>query len=314
MRSPCVALDRSARLDGVRSAGAPVRTTARRRVALALRVVSFDSFPPPAEPQPHGQTVPPPPPPDLIASGGTATSAATDSGQPAIGPGPAAATWFLGWFVANLVSGVLVLSAVGTEGAADTASMSSGLIIATLAVQWAAFLGAVVLASRKFGSGNIFVDLGLSARPIDLVGLPMGAITQLLLVPLAYVPLRYAWPGTFSPDALEQRSRDLFDNKSTVGIAALTVLIVVGAPLVEEIVYRGLLQRSFARALGRVGAWLAVSMWFAIVHLSPIEIPGLFIAGAVFGLGAMMTKRIGFGIAAHVGFNATAMVLMLVTG
>ena len=69
--------------------------------------------------------------------------------------------------------------------------------------------------------------------------------------------------------------------------------------------YRGLLQRSIAAASGRVPALLVTSIWFALVHPSPIEYPGLFVAGLVFGAGVPLTGRIGPSILTHAAFNAT---------
>jgi membrane protease YdiL (CAAX protease family) len=84
--------------------------------------------------------------------------------------------------------------------------------------------------------------------------------------------------------------------------------VVVGAPLVEELVYRGLLQRSAAR---RVPGWIAVVLvaaWFALIHFRPVEYPGLFAFGLVLGAAALLTRRLGMGVLTHCAFNATALV------
>ena len=105
---------------------------------------------------------------------------------------------------------------------------------------------------RQGSAGDEGVDLGLRFRPVDLLGIPAGIVAQVVLVPAVYVPLRAVWPSAFDVDSVEQRARDLWGNASGVGAVALVVVVAVGAPVVEELVYRGLLQRSLA---GRVGRW-----------------------------------------------------------
>ena len=94
-------------------------------------------------------------------------------------------------------------------------------------------------------------------------------------------------------------------------IVLLVALVVIGAPLVEEVLYRGLLQRP---ALERFPHWLViivVAAVFALFHFRPIEFPGLFVAGLVFGVCAARTGRLGMAVAAHVAFNATGVALVL---
>jgi hypothetical protein len=93
----------------------------------------------------------------------------------------------------------------------------------------------------------------------------------------------------------------------------LVVVVVVGAPLVEELVYRGLLQRSVSSAIGAGAGLVSTSLWFALVHFSPVEYPGLFLAGLVFGACVVLTGRIGPAIVTHAAFNATGLVVVLQT-
>ena len=58
-------------------------------------------------------------------------------------------------------------------------------------------------------------------------------------MPLVYVPLRAWWPETFSDDRLEETARDLVDRADGAAVVVLVLVVVVGAPIVEELVYRG---------------------------------------------------------------------------
>ena len=65
----------------------------------------------------------------------------------------------------------------------------------------------------------------------------------------------------------------------------LVLIVVVGAPIVEELVYRGLLQGSFSARFSdrsRRCSWRAAC--FALIHFRPVEYPGLFVVGLVFGM------------------------------
>jgi hypothetical protein len=148
-------------------------------------------------------------------------------------------------------------------------------------------------------------------RPIDLVGLPVGVIGQLAVIPLLYLPLREIWPDTFSQSELEERAQELADKADGWTVLLLVLVVAVGAPIVEELVYRGLLQRSMATRVGAVGGLVLTSMWFALVHPSPVEYPGLFAAGLLFGAGVLLTDRLGASILTHAAFNATGLVLAL---
>ncbi len=228
-----------------------------------------------------------------------------------IGPGPASVGWAIGWIVGTLVLAPVIVAAFGVSLGDDlTIPQLAGVI----GGGWLAFAAAVVVVSRRFGTGDLIGDLGIHFAPIDLVGVPIGVATQLLLVPALYVPLRSIWPDTFSSQQVEERAQDLADRAGGWLTVLLVVVVVIGAPLVEEIVYRGLLQRSFASALGPGLGLLATSIWFSLIHLSPVEYPGLFLAGLVFGGCVALTGRIGPAIITHAAFNAAGLYLVLNSG
>jgi uncharacterized protein len=163
------------------------------------------------------------------------------------------------------------------------------------------------------GTGRCRSDWGLQFRVIDLWGIPIGVLTQLVLVPILYWPLRALWPDTFSMDKIQERAQDLYDSASGAGIALLVFIVVVGAPVVEELVYRGLLQGAFTR---RCRDWVGVAivaLWFAVIHFQPVETPGLFLVGMVLGACALLTRRLGMGVVAHMAFNASGLVLVAMT-
>lgn len=228
--------------------------------------------------------------------------------DPPIPVWPALGTWASAWVVGAIVVTPLLIALAG--GSLDEDLTIVQLAVATAGV-WAVFLVALAFASRRFGTGSVVADLGVSFRPVDLVGVPVGVALQLLAVPALYWPLRELWPDTFSTARLEERAQDLADRAGGFDTVLLVVVVVVGAPLVEELVYRGLIQRSLAAAASPAAGLLLTSVLFSLVHFSPVEYPGLFLAGLVFGLGPFLTGRLGPAIVAHAAFNATGLLIVL---
>jgi membrane protease YdiL (CAAX protease family) len=90
---------------------------------------------------------------------------------------------------------------------------------------------------------------------------------------------------------------------------------VLAAPVVEEVVYRHLLQSALIQIVGR--AWLGVliaAIIFAAAHATVVPwhtLPVLAVLGASFGILYLKTGRLGPAIVAHVGFNALNVALTL---
>jgi len=221
-------------------------------------------------------------------------------------PSSTIAAFVITWVAAVLASSLVIV--VGQNPDDDT---SIPLLGASLIVGWTVFLGGTWFASQKLGSGDVRADFALTARPLDLLGVPIGVATQLLLVPAVYLPLRAVWPDVFDDDALSETANDLIDRADGGLIVVLFLLVVIGAPVVEEVVYRGLLQRPLLDRLPAVPVVLGVAALFAVIHFRPVEYPGLFVAGLVFGVCAWRAGRIGMAVAAHVAFNATGLALAL---
>jgi membrane protease YdiL (CAAX protease family) len=135
-------------------------------------------------------------------------------------------------------------------------------------------------------------------------------LCSLVLIRIVYLPLEALWPTTFSEARLNENAQDLVDRASG-STWMVVVMVVVGAPLMEELFYRGLLQRSLASRYHDGLVVVGVAALFALVHFRPIEIPGLFVIGLVFGFAALRTGRLGMAIMIHAGFNATGILQAL---
>jgi membrane protease YdiL (CAAX protease family) len=224
--------------------------------------------------------------------------------------GAAVLTWLLAWLLGMLVVAAGVLAAFGVDG--DDYSIAQ--LALAISASWIVFIVALVLVSHRYGSGDAWGDFighfAVAWKPVDLLGVPVGVATQLAL-PAFYWPLRELWPSTFSSEEIEERAQELADKAGGASTLLLFLVVAAGAPLVEELMYRGLLQRATARVVGVWGGLVLASLFFALVHPSPVEYPGLFVAGLVFGIWLAVTGRIGGSIITHVAFNVTGLVLTL---
>lgn len=215
-----------------------------------------------------------------------------------------------GWLGAWL-AGALVASAVAVSSGADNMAEAGPVwLFASAVTQWVPMVVVVWALGRLHGKGDLVADYNLRIRYIDLVGIPIGVFTQLVVLRVLYWPLRRAWPDAFSTEELEQRARDMYEGAHGAGVVLLILVVVVGAPLVEELAYRGLIQGALTRRLGGVFGLGLAAAWFALIHFQPVEYPGLFAAGLVFGGCFLLTGRLGTSVVAHLAFNAAGLALV----
>jgi membrane protease YdiL (CAAX protease family) len=219
----------------------------------------------------------------------------------------AAAVW-LGAYVAALPLQAAVIAILGQSGV-DPDDWPTSTMVATVLCLWVPFVVALGVLSSRRGSGSIRDDYRVRFRPIDLVGLPIGVVGQFVLVPLLYWPLTSLFPDAFDPAKVEERATDLWNRADGWWVVALIVVVAVGAPLVEEFVYRGVILQSLEGRLNDTFALVASAAFFGAIHLQPVEFPGLFLVGLVFGLCWQRTGRIACPILAHLAFNASGLVL-----
>ena len=221
--------------------------------------------------------------------------------------GVAAFAWLLAYVAALPLQGVLIsLTGHGGEKS-DTWPIS--MTVLSIFCLWIPFVAMLMIVSRRWGQGHVQDDYKIRTRWIDVAGLPLGVASQLLLVPAVYWPLQRIWPEAFSSDEIEQRARDLWDKAHGGWIVVLVLVVALGAPIIEELVYRGLIMQALQ---SRLNDWLALviaAVWFALIHLQPVELPGLFAFALVLGICFQRTGRLGMSVYAHIAFNATGLLL-----
>lgn len=210
----------------------------------------------------------------------------------------------IGYVTAIVVSMFAAAAAAGFTGEIDG-------LAALLAGQvgfWSVLVATVVYSTRRADATQPSTSLPIAFRWPDLpVGAALGAMTQLVLVPLLYLPFQ----GVIDEEDLSGPARELFDRVDGAGLVAMAVGVIVVAPIVEELFFRGLLLGAIRARWGTAAAVIGSSLVFAATHFQPLQLPALAVAGAVFAGAAVRTGRLGPAVAVHAGFNATTFVALV---
>lgn len=213
---------------------------------------------------------------------------------------------FLAGIVGSLIA-VLFLVALGVD-ALEPVPFS----IVFMAQTGTSF-AVVVWLSWTRGTKSLSADFGLAVRPGQWWGVPAGMALQ-VVVALLTAPL-IIW--VFGDNPPEQSVSEIAGTSQTL-IEQLFVIaaIAVAAPIIEEIIYRGMLLSTLRR---RFGAWVSIlisAVIFAGIHavLDPnavAAVPGLFLLGVVLAYTALRTGDLSLPIALHSGVNLLAAIALL---
>lgn len=212
--------------------------------------------------------------------------------------------------------GVSYLIVVALEAADDPGGRAAALGLSELAL-WSGLIGACIVVSTRRGSGSLVRDFDFRFRRIDLgLGLA-GALAGRLVSAMVLAPI------PFPSQSLRDVDRTVLDDHTRGALAWLVLVLVtcVGAPLVEELFFRGLVQTRLVTVLGPAVGIVVASLLFGAAHLvawnGPLTLAYAWAvagAGLVFGVLRHSSGRLGPSIAAHAIFNAQAMVLLALLG
>jgi membrane protease YdiL (CAAX protease family) len=187
------------------------------------------------------------------------------------------------------------------------------ILLLSYAVVWVPFLAAVVFACFVRGTRSLARDVGLRMTLLDVfLGVGAGLLARALagIIEIAFTGRMIGLGVTFGDT--------VYDGWWIFGTLLAPVLV---APFVEEIFFRGLLQRAVFRAgslrttvpAATVISIIASAGLFALLHLTQAANPtgaavlGLsaFVSGLAAALIAGLTGRIGGAIVAHIVFNGS---------
>jgi len=226
-------------------------------------------------------------------------------------PGPAAALALL----ALLGSGLLAFACVAIGSAVGLDGLVAELVLSSVGL-YAGLLATCMAVQRRWGTEHGFrKDFGLEYRRGDWWRGLLGALAAKGLGVAVTIVLVLLFVDELSNTTIEL-------DAETWGWAALVVFAVMAlvmAPFVEEVFFRGLLQRSLETVLP---AWAAIAVQgtaFGLAHATVdlgvanllIVVP-IGVGGMTLGYLAHRYHRLGPGIASHAFFNVVAVVALAV--
>ena len=187
----------------------------------------------------------------------------------------------------------------------------------------------LILAMLGWMSPNRLASFGLSfkAWPRHLVwglicALAVWPIATRLILPLSLQAVqflsRWLWNLAYTPQP-HILIREISETTSAINLCLVGVLVVLIAPLTEEIIFRGLLQGALVRSLHSRRTAIAISAAiFSILHVAVREtvpvgeasltyveaIPSLFLLALVLGYSYEKSGSLSRPIFIHMAFNA----------
>lgn len=187
------------------------------------------------------------------------------------------------------------------------------LILVGGTAPWLMLGGWPIIATRLRGNGAR-IDLGIILRWSDVGWGVLFGVAGLIAAAFGAVITTY-FVGDFNSTAGEA-ALALKESSSFAALFVFAIMIAVGAPVVEELAFRGLLYGSL-RKMGKAGLhsiWviLITAVAFALFHLEPTRFLVLFPIGVALGLARWKTQGLGAPMVAHLVNNLPAAVFLLI--
>lgn len=217
------------------------------------------------------------------------------------GIGAAIFAFLSGVVLATIAGSIVIALGGGTTSAAANA--------ATFIGEWIGFVGVPVWLSHQRGTGRLSRDFGLRLGGPGDIGLGLAGGFGAF----AAVAVYSAILSQFDHANLGHEAQQLSGHGLGVGFVVFALCAGIGAPIAEELFFRGLVQPALQRRIGGIAGLAVTAVVFGLVHLgaNPIEaIPPLIFFGFIVGTMAWRTGRLGPGIVAHITFNGITVVVL----
>jgi membrane protease YdiL (CAAX protease family)/uncharacterized RDD family membrane protein YckC len=264
------------------------------------------ALPPPPPPGIDLSALPPPPPPDPRQPRPAAATAGPATPKREEGVGIPAPTWSIRELllaIPILIGGLIfvgvVIAVIDPEGEAPTALIVGQALFALV-------LGGIAIGfasqTSALGAGGVLQRLGL--RPFKPSGLALAAavyVAYILFVAMVYSP--------FVQPEQQDITEELGVDQTTLAAILGGILIVVFAPVSEEMFFRGFVYGALRTRMGLWPAAAISAVVFGLPHVTSADlsiVPPLVIFGLLLAWLYEYTGSLGPPIALHMINNAIA--------
>lgn len=204
----------------------------------------------------------------------------------------------VGVFVLSVLLGSILIVVCGGFGSTDgvDSGLSPKLTMFYYLVQMLPPIIYVIWARRKAGRrGGIHFGIGRMNAPMLLWGVVLLLSSSVVIEPLLVL---------FPPE-----SYDAVTNVIGRGFWSI-MSVVVCAPLLEEVLFRGLIFESCRERFGGGGAVLISALLFGLIHGVAVQVINAFIVGIILGYIYLRTRSLANVIILHAINNAIAYLTM----
>ncbi len=209
-----------------------------------------------------------------------------------------------GWLFLSIIGSIIAI-----ELGDSSSGKSAGLLMATV-LPWIAMAGGPIVVARLAGNGPI-IDFGYRWRWRFLwSGLLYGVLTIVVAFGMAIVTKMIF--GDFDSAAGEVAKEA---SGNTVAFTFILLAIAFGAPIVEELFFRGFVFGAFAKLrLHPILSVLFTALLFGLIHFEPKRLLLLVGIGIVLGVARWRTGSTITSTIAHMVNNLLGVVGLLFTG
>jgi len=173
----------------------------------------------------------------------------------------------------------------------DLASVLGNGLLLTAVMQW---------------TGLSYGALFHPARSSPLAVMGLLALPILCVVPALTLGITAIEVGVMALFPVSASDAAMFERMTSGGVISVLMTCLV-APMVEEMLFRGVILRSFLRQYRRGPAILGTALLFGLTHMNIYQCVAAFITGALMGWLYERTRSLWPGILLHASYNTAVM-------
>jgi CAAX protease family protein len=181
---------------------------------------------------------------------------------------------------------------------------NTGLLVVAVLTQWLVILGPILISLQVRG-GRIGAVFGFDRLAVGkAIGWGIALLISALPIIFASSALVSAWLKTNSQNDPQEIIQIFESANSPAQRVPIILLAVVGAPLAEELVFRGYLYGVLKKYFGALASMVFTAILFALVHAHIPSLLPLFLLACVFTIAYESSGSLLVPMTMHATFNA----------
>lgn len=204
----------------------------------------------------------------------------------------------LGVFVASVLVGSLLSVVLMRLRGAE--SLTPDITFVYYLIQMLPTIAFIVWLRHRAGRGSA-IHLGLRRLHLPMI---LWGVVIVVASGVVIEPLLALFP-TEAYDGVQQ----------TIGLGGWAILSsIIAAPILEEILFRGLIFESCTERWGRGVGLVLSALLFGVIHIVPVQVINAFVVGLILGYVYLRTRSLLSVIIIHAFNNAIAYATMAFFG